>query len=50
MHNYVVFFGRAMLILRYLYLDSFDDYKITYITLSNIIIYLSNRQYYQWNI
>ena len=28
------------LILKYLYLDGFDDYKITYITFSNIIIYI----------
>ena len=37
------------LIMRYLQLAGFDDYKITYITFSNIIIYISNRQYYQWN-
>ena len=51
-NNYVVCFGMAMivLILRYLYLDGFDDYKIKYITVSNIIIYICNRQYYQWNI
>ena len=49
MHNYVGFFGTAMveMILRYMYLDGFDYYKITYITFSNIIMYISNRQYHQ---
>ena len=38
------------LILRYMYIYGFDYYKIIIITFLNIIIYISNRQYYQWNI